>query len=484
MWKRFLGLDIVFIGSLKPVFKSLTIKLTLAFVLVAFMTAGLVGLFIRLTSPDRLTQLLIDQQRSRIEQTLVAYYSTNGSWDGLARSWDLIESSTLQTNMPPPPDSNPGGGFPDQGERHYLFGLADASGVVIVSVDPTTPQGTILSAEIMKSGTVIKVNNIPVGIILTARQFSQFRPAESRYLNRTYEALLYAGLAALGVALLIGILLARTLTRPIKALTKAAEGMAAGELEQQVTVKSRDEIGQLGNSFNFMSSEVVRVNRQRRQLTADIAHDLRTPLTVIAGYIESMRDGVLKATPERMALIYSEIERLQKLVDDLKILSLADSGELPLHRQSLAPDYLLKQAAELFSHAARKQKVALTVEAGQDLPNLSVDEARMMQVLGNLITNALRYTAPGGKITLATQKVENNVRIFVQDNGSGIPLDELPFIFDRFHRVDISRHSENGESGLGLAIVKAVVESHGGRVGAESAPGDGTTIFLEFPVQR
>jgi signal transduction histidine kinase len=484
MWKQFLGLDIVFIGSLKPVFKSLTIKLTLAFVLVAFMTAGLVGLFIRLTSPDRLTQLLIDQQRSRIEQTLAAYYSANGSWDGLAGSWDLIESFTLQTNMPPPPDSNPGGGFPGQGERHYLFGLADANGVVIISVDPAIPQGTILSAEIMKSGTVIKVNNIPVGIILTARQFSQFRPAESRYLNRTYEALLYASLAALGVALLVGILLARTLTRPIKALTKAAEGMAAGELEQQVTVKSRDEIGQLGNSFNFMSSEVVRVNRQRRQLTADIAHDLRTPLTVIAGYIESMRDGVLKATPERMTLIYSEIERLQKLVDDLKILSLADSGELPLHRQSLAPDYLLKQAAELFSHAARKQKVALTVETGQDLPNLSVDEARMMQVLGNLITNALRYTAPGGKITLATQKVENNVRISVQDNGSGIPLDELPFIFDRFHRVDISRHSENGESGLGLAIVKAVVESHGGRVGAESAPGDGTTIFMEFPVQR
>jgi signal transduction histidine kinase len=452
MWKQFLGLDIVFIGSLKPVFKSLTIKLTLAFVLVAFMTAGLVGLFIRLTSPDRLTQLLIDQQRSRIEQTLAAYYSANGSWDGLAGSWDLIESFTLQTNMPPPPDSNPGGGFPGQGERHYLFGLADANGVVIISVDPA------------------KVNNIPVGIILTARQFSQFRPAESRYLNRTYEALLYASLAALGVALLVGILLARTLTRPIKALTKAAEGMAAGELEQQVTVKSRDEIGQLGNSFNFMSSEVVRVNRQRRQLTADIAHDLRTPLTVIAGYIESMRDGVLKATPERMTLIYSEIERLQKLVDDLKILSLADSGELPLHRQSLAPDYLLKQAAELFSHAARKQKVALTVETGQ--------------VLGNLITNALRYTAPGGKITLATQKVENNVRISVQDNGSGIPLDELPFIFDRFHRVDISRHSENGESGLGLAIVKAVVESHGGRVGAESAPRDGTTIFMEFPVQR
>lgn len=471
-------------GSLKFVFKSLTIKLTLAFVSVAFMTAGLVGLFIRLTSPDRLTQLLIDQQRSRIEQTLTEYYSSFGSWDGLAASWDQIESSTFQTNLFPPPDSNPGGGLPGQGERHYLFGLADANGMVIVPVDPAIPPGTFLSAQFLKSGTVIKVNNIPVGNILTARQFSQFRPAESRFLNRTYEALLYASLAALLVALLIGILLARTLTRPIKDLTKAAEGMASGELEQQVTVNSRDEIGQLGNSFNFMSSEVVRVNRLRRQLTADIAHDLRTPLTVIAGYVESIRDGVLKATPERMTLIYSEIERLQKLVDDLKILSLADSGDLPLHRQNLSPEYLLKQAEELFSHTAKNQKVTLAVEAGPGLPEISVDEARMMQVLGNLITNSLRYTGPKGKITLSAINSDSGVRITVRDNGSGIPADELPFIFDRFHRVDKSRHSDNCESGLGLAIVKALVESHGGRVWAESSPGEGTSIFLEFPEQN
>ena len=224
-----------------------------------------------------------------------------------------------------------------QDQRRSLFGLADASGLVIVSVDPSYPAGTVLPSEELSAGQTFKVNGQTVGIILTARQISQFRPAESRYLERTYNALLYASLAALGVAILIGILLARTLTKPIKALKNAAEGMAAGELEQQVNVKSQDEIGQLARSFNQMSSEVVRVNKQRRQLTADIAHDLRTPLTVIAGYIESMRDGVLKPTPERLTLIYTEIERLQKLVDDLKVLSLADSGELFLHLQDLAP---------------------------------------------------------------------------------------------------------------------------------------------------
>ncbi len=459
-------------------FRSITVKLTLAFILVAFTTAGLVGLFIRITSQDRFTQFLIDQQRSRIEQVLAEYYSVNGSWGGVAAAWELIEVTSMPSNNPPPPDNNPVVHAP-QDQRRSLFGLADASGLVIVSVDPSYPAGTVLPSEELSAGQTFKVNGQTVGIILTARQISQFRPAESRYLERTYNALLYASLAALGVAILIGILLARTLTKPIKALKNAAEGMAAGELEQQVNVKSQDEIGQLARSFNQMSSEVVRVNKQRRQLTADIAHDLRTPLTVIAGYIESMRDGVLKPTPERLTLIYTEIERLQKLVDDLKVLSLADSGELFLHLQDLAPGDLLKRAAELFSHTARQQKVNLVVEAKDGLPVIRVDESRMMQVLGNLVTNALRYTPEKGRIILGAVTSHNEVLIRVQDNGVGIPADELPHIFDRFHRGDKSRHSENGESGLGLAIVKALVESHGGRVWVESTPG-WDCILLSF----
>ncbi len=287
---------------------------------------------------------------------------------------------------------------------------------------------------------------------------------------------------ALLVALVIGYLLTRTLTRPLKALTSAAQNIASGQLEQQVEVKSKDEIGQLADSFNRMSQEVVRVNQMRRQMTADIAHDLRTPLTVIAGYIESMRDGVLKVTPERLDLIYSEIERLQILVGDLRMLSQADSGELPLHIQKLSPRYLLKRATELFQHHADQQKVTLRMKAAEDLPKISVDEDRMMQVLDNLVSNALRYTPSGGRITLAAQKRDQEVEITIQDNGSGIPSAELPQIFDRFHRADKSRHSENGESGLGLAIVKALVESHHGRVWADSTPGKGTTIHIALPI--
>jgi signal transduction histidine kinase len=229
-----------------------------------------------------------------------------------------------------------------------------------------------------------------------------------------------------------------------------------------------------------MSQEVARANASRRQMTADIAHDLRTPLTVIAGYIESMQEGVLQPTPDRFALIYTEIERLQNLVGDLRMLSQADAGELSLHPQKISPKALLDQAAALFQHHAARQEVTISVDVTEDLPEIKVDEARMFQVMDNLISNALRYTPEGGKIVLAAKEVEGKVELSVQDTGTGIDPEELPNIFDRFHRVEKSRHSEEGESGLGLAIVKALVESQGGTVWAESVINEGTVVKMRF----
>jgi signal transduction histidine kinase len=257
--------------------------------------------------------------------------------------------------------------------------------------------------------------------------------------------------------------------------------MAQGELEQQVQVRSRDEIGQLAQAFNLMSQQIARANQLRRQMTADIAHDLRTPLTVIAGYIESMRDGVLQPTPQRLDLIYQEIERLQKMVNDLRMLSQADAGELNLHPQPVQPLALLERAAQLFQHHASQAGITLTVDAHEHVASILVDEDRMMQVLDNLISNALRYTPSGGEVTLRARQDGKRVLLQVADTGSGIPAEELPHIFERFHRVDPSRHSESGGSGLGLAIVRALVEAQGGRVSAESEPGKGTTISVEFP---
>jgi signal transduction histidine kinase len=315
---------------------------------------------------------------------------------------------------------------------------------------------------------------------MTAPLQPRFTPEESLFLQRTNQALILASITAIIAALAIAILLARTLIHPLHALTRAAQDMSQGNLVQQVNVRSNDEIGQLARSFNQMSQEVYRVNQLRRQMTVDIAHDLRTPLTVIAGYIESMQEGVLKPTPERLGLIYTEIERLQNLVEDLKILSLADSGELPLHPQQFAPKYLLDRAITPFRHPADQKKVSLHVDSDEKLPRIRVDEARMMQVFSNLISNALRYTSDGGEIVLSASQVGESVKIIIKDTGQGISDADLPHIFERFYRADKSRSTEAGETGLGLAIAKALVEAQGGSIHAESTPGLGTAIWMQF----
>ena len=282
------------------------------------------------------------------------------------------------------------------------------------------------------------------------------------------------------LALLLSIILARTLTKPVRELTGAIRAMARGKLGVAVLVRSRDEIGELTTAFNQMSADLARSNQLRKQMTADIAHDLRTPLTVIGGYIESLRDGVLEANPERFDVMHQVVQHLQHLVEDLRILSLADAGELKLNRQRLAPEILLEQTASAFQPQAAQKQIALQMQCEPGLPEISVDEIRIAQVLGNLMSNALRYTAEGGLIILSARRHANEISLTVADNGEGIAPEALPHIFERFYRADESRQSET-ESGLGLAITKSLVEAHGGTIAAQSAgAGKGSTFSVRL----
>ncbi len=462
--------------------KSLYWKIALAFVLVAFITAAMVAVLIRATSADRLTRLVLDQQRENLQTILANYYQTNGSWDGLLINWQELASENGQGGMGmDTPDMGQWNG-PHMGtERRSLYGLADAEGNVIVPVGEFDAIGRVLTIREMRAGTAITVDGKHVGVLLTTRNLPVYNAAETLFLQRSNRALIFAMFGALLVALLIGLVLARNLTRPLRALTVAARSIAGGQLEQQVEVTSDDEIGELSTAFNQMSREVARVNQQRRQMTADIAHDLRTPLTVISGYVESMRDGVLQPTTQRLDLIFTEIGRLQRLVTDLRMLSQADAGELRLEPIAVDPIAILDHTAEVFQHHASQNGVTLRVEVENGQPAVRVDEARFMQVMDNLVSNALRFTPQGGMITLGARQYKNGMEFSVSDTGSGIKPDELPFIFDRFQRGDQSRHADGNESGLGLAIVKALVEAHRGTVSAESAVGHGTTIRVWFP---
>lgn len=472
--------------------RSLTGKLTLAFLLVALTVAALVAVFLRLTSATQLDRLIVEQQRSEFRETLVTYYQTNGSWEGV---WQSVKHSQYPQGTPPPGGNGDNGdnegssGYgegphgPYRTDRRDLFGLLDTDGKVLIPLWPDYPPNSYVSAAaVVEAGDPIEIDGQLVGVILTDELPPGLTPEESAYLQRTNRALLLAGGGAVLVALLVGVLLARTLTLPLHRLTEATHRMAGGALEQVVPVQSADEIGALAAAFNQMSRAVARANAARRQMTADVAHELRTPLTVIAGYIEAMRDGVLAPTPDRLSVIHDEMEHLQHLVGDLRILSQADAGELKLNKQPVSPRELLEQTSAAFAHQAAQKNVRLELLLDGPLPDALADETRLAQVLDNLLSNALRYTPEGGCIVLGAHSGKGTLAFTVQDTGPGIAPEALPLIFDRFYRADQSRSEETGESGLGLAIAKAIVEAHGGTITVTSTVGQGTTFRLELPI--
>jgi signal transduction histidine kinase len=459
--------------------RSITAKLILAFLLVSIAGVALASGITYWLTVREFKQLTLDQARDRFIADMAFYYQVNDTWDG------VLSYFRLRNSAPPPISSrtNPQPPQPGAGERQppaYVFVLAGLDGRVIIPAGEYRI-GDIVQPTALAQGTPIQINGKQVGTVLAIGNPPPLGPLEEQYLNRSNRALLYAAFGASVVALFLGILLARALTRPLRGLTVAIRAVAKGHLKQNVPVESRDELGELASAFNQMSADLERLVQSRRQMTADIAHELRNPLTVIGGYIESMRDGVLKPTPERLDAIQVEVRHLQRLVEDLRTLSQADAGELSLSRESISLAALLERIARSYRPLAEKQNVALDVDIKSDLPALNADPDRLAQVLGNLLTNSIRYTPQGGKITLLARRDEKTITVTVSDNGYGISPEALPFIFDRFYRADPAR-TGGGESGLGLAIAKSIVEAHGGTISAESQPGQGTVITMTLPL--
>ncbi len=304
---------------------------------------------------------------------------------------------------------------------------------------------------------------------------------EGAFLENINHAIGISALIAVLLALTLSGLLAFTMTRTLRELTEATVDIAHGKLGRQVKVRSQDELGKLAASFNQMSQDLERATQARRQMTADIAHDIRSPLSVIAGYAEALSDQKLPGTPEIYGVLHQETKHLNRLVEDLRLLSLVDAGELPLQLLPTQPRSLLDWAAARHAVAAQQSGVSLRIQAEADLPTIKVDQERMAQVFDNLILNALRYTPAGGEILLSANSAGKDVIFQIADNGSGIAAEDLPNIFDRFYRADKSRQ-QNGESGLGLAIAKSIVNAHGGDISVESFAGQGTKFTIKLPV--
>ncbi len=305
---------------------------------------------------------------------------------------------------------------------------------------------------------------------------------EQRLLADVRQAIWIAALAGIALAAVVGTLTARQISAPLRRLASAAGRIGAGDLAHQVPVDRDDEIGELGRTFNAMAADLRKAEEGRRRLMADIAHELGTPLAVLQANVEGMMDGVVDRSPERLASLHAQIQVLTRLVRDLRDLSLAQEGRLPLDRREMDLAALAREAAELVRPLAEEKGIALIVE-GEAAAPVVADRERIAQVLQNLLANALRYTDSGGRVALAVRAGGNEATVEVADNGVGIPEEELPHVFERFHRVDRSRARATGGAGLGLAIVKHLVEAHGGRVWARSRPGEGSLFGFSLPLR-
>ncbi|MCP4420625.1 MAG: HAMP domain-containing histidine kinase [Chloroflexi bacterium] len=451
--------------------RSLSLKLTLAFLFIGIISIILVSLFIRQRTQDEFDRFVLDRFQTDLLDSLAEYYEQNESWDGI---------NTILVH--------------NRGNRSGVPGYVAAQ-VTLLNIDRIVVYGGLrhqmgkqISPRDSKSAIPIHVHDDVVGWLLFDNLPNRGnRPLsdapEATFLENVNQAVLWGVAGAIGIAFILGIVLARTISRPVQELTEATRAVAQGELGCQVPVRTQDELGNLAASFNQMSADLAHANQQRRQMTADIAHDLRSPLSVIMGYTEALDDDKLDGSPEIYHIMHKQALLLNHLIDDLRTLSLADAGKLPLTRQPIPTRELLERAALTHTAQAERKNIALRVDAASDLPLLDVDPDRMAQVLNNLVANALRYTPDGGEIVFTAVSHLNNIHLQIKDNGSGIDPTDLPHIFSRFYRGDKAR-AEGGESGLGLAIAKSLVEAQGGTITAESLPNQGTTFTIALPVAR
>jgi histidine kinase len=311
----------------------------------------------------------------------------------------------------------------------------------------------------------------------------------ANYTASVTEALSLAALAAMIAAVFASFFISRQVVGPIERMMKLSHRIAEGEYEERLKISGSlqsnnlDELDQLALSFNQMADKLEKTESMRRQLIGDVTHELRTPLAAIKGYMEGLVDGVIPATPETYQQIHGEADRLQRLVNDLQELSTVEAAGYQLKIESISPAKLIETAIIHLNHQFEEKEIQLEEQLGANLPNVFVDKDRIMQVLTNLMGNALQYTNSGGKVIITASRVKSEVLISIRDTGIGLSADHLPHIFNRFYRTDKSRTRASGGSGIGLTIALALVKAHHGRIWAESeGEGKGTSFHFTLPI--
>ncbi|MBN1993569.1 MAG: HAMP domain-containing histidine kinase [Anaerolineae bacterium] len=400
--------------------------------------------------------------------SLQAYYIAYGSWEG-------VEALSLETN------AGIQASFADEWEDVLLL---DETNRVLIDRGyiGTERVGQIYIPGNKEKLYPVQFNGDQVGTLAYVKELP-LKPIFV-FLGLLPGAVLVTCFAGV-LTLIIGLLLMRRVVTPLADVIATAQEVASGNLSARVQVGGPSDLRSLSDSFNQMADSLERNDRERRNMLADIAHELRTPLTIMRGRLEGILDGVYPLKEDQIAPALEEVYVLDNLVEDLRLLTLAETRQLSLDCREINLGEIAENTASLFEAEAADKGISLITEFDSDLPTINADPQRIGQVIGNLLSNALRYIpAEGGQIKLAVQQVENSVTLSVSDNGPGIPEADLPHLFDRFWRSEKSRTRSEGGAGLGLAIAKQLVEMHGGTIGVESTPGKGARFWFRLPHYR
>lgn len=475
-------------------------RLFLSFTIVTIVTLLVMGLILQSNTQTAITSFA---QRGgflgadRIVDELGDYYQETGSWTGVE---ELVTSSlhTAEGSSSSSQGQGQGQGSGGMGMGQNRgsttgmmsgqgmvgqFTLADAGGTVLISENPSIA-GT-LPEDILQNAIAIEVDQQVVGYLVPESSVLDLTDIIRENLTEALnQSLLPTALIAITVALILALFSATLLMRPVHQLTKAAGQMGQGDLSQRVPVSGGKELEQLGRTFNQMAASLEQSQIARKAMTADIAHELRTPLSVQRANLEALQDGVYPLTLENLEPIIQQNILLNQLVEDLRTLALTDTGTLSLIQSATDPGDFFRQIYENFSSHFLARQITLSFHAEGDLshcPQISIDRSRITQVVNNLLQNAYRHTPDGGQVAMSLTCAPQQVTLTIHDSGEGIPEESLPLIFDRFYRADQSRARDYGGAGLGLTIARRLTEAHQGALRAANHPEGGAFFTLTLP---
>jgi signal transduction histidine kinase len=455
------------------------LRLFLSFALIVLVSVFSVVILARQSAAQEVRTFMLRGGMMGIDTlvtTLEGYYQTHRTWVGVEQVFSAVQKGRGWQH-----GQSMGQGMAGMGMMGQRLRLTDEQGNLILDSSGASSEGRVSQEELQRAIPLYDGKQI-VGYLLPEGGMVFSVGDEVLLVNRLTRAAITAGAIAGSLSLLLALVLAYRLLKPVRALTQAAGHLAQGDLSHRVEVHGDDELATLGRAFNQMADALQSAEESRRAMTADIAHELRNPLAVQRANLEALQDGIYPLTPENLTPILEQNLLLTRLVEDLRTLALADSGHLNLERSPTLLRDCVQRVVEQFSPQADSRGIAIQWSAREDCPPVNVDAGRIEQIIGNLLSNALRYTPQGGKIWLDLTCTGEQIQLTVRDSGPGIPVEALPHVFERFFRADRSRSRAEGGSGLGLAIARRLAEAHGGSLTAANHPQGGALFTLTLPL--